>query len=652
MNSKTKTKTTKNGEKNEQLEDKTPPKMDESNELEGDIHNESHEEINENQRNTEPSDIEKYLLNKLNKMKISNNLVNSISSNLGNSLTDVQKDIKDNQVSIREIPNDENIKRLLEKNDDGKNKKSIEQNILSKRNLKKLKEYYDEKDKLNEKLFQLENQKLFLENETEKNNNLSKIDESIQKEELKKLRRDVSIVNERICQIDYQIKNIILEESKLNKDEQIKKFLDNFKRDTQIVQIKLRKFKKQHEEQEKVFKENEEKYHKNIERYNLREKKKEEKKKNKVKERVKEELEEIGKAKEKYKEIKQKDEEILKKLEEENKYFNIKNNKYYFKELLKKYQNKEKKYIEKVLKEYCEENHKKQLIDFAEFKGMSSYKQIQKELSEKQQEKTEKKIEEKKREWENNKSKIPEFKSKFSAYALYQSHQIEEDKKKEENDFKEKQKKREKLLKEIKIPEKDEEKIKERLENIKKADGIDKEIKHYTMLTNKNKRILLKKRDPNKPSKYNWELKLDEIDNENPLGTSVELQKALKKKPKRIMLSTEFEKKIEIPNQKIDYLPDVINKLNTKTEMNNENDNTVISNKWNKMIKDKNGNLQDNLENVKFQADLLEKKAVDNERVLVVNGGFSKNPKLGKKVGNLLINSIQAKMCILDTFDN
>ena len=647
-----KSKTSPNVEK-EKLEDKNPPKLDESKELEGDIHNESHEEIIENQRETEPSEIEKYLLNKLKKMNISNTIVNSISSNLGNSLTDVHKDMKDNQVSIRDIPNDENIKRLLEKNDDGKIKKNLEQSILTKRNLKKLKEYYDEKDKLNEKLIQLENQKVFLENETEKNNNSSKIDESIQKEELKKLRRDVSTINERICQIDYQIKNIILEESKLNKDEQIKKFLDNFKRDTQIVQIKLRKFKKQHEEHEKVFKENEEKYHKNIERYNLREKKKEEKKKNKVKERVKEELEEIGKAKEKYKEIKQKDEEILKKLEEENKYFNIKNNKYYFKELLKKYQNKEKKYIEKVLKEYCEQNHKKQLIDFAEFKGMSSYKQIQKELSEKQQEKTEKKIEEKKREWENNKSKIPEFKSKFSAYALYQSHQIEEDKKKEENDFKEKQKKREKLLKEIKIPEKDEEKIKERLENIKKADGLDKEIKHYTMLTNKKKRILLKKRDPNKPSRYNWELKLDEIDNENPLGTSVELQKALKKKPKRIMLSTEFEKKIEIPNQKIDYLPDVINKLNVKTEINSDNENTIVTNnKWNKMIKDKNGNLQDNLENVKFQADLLEKKAVDNERVLVVNGGFSKNPKLGKKVGNLLINSIQAKMCILDTFDN
>jgi len=301
-----KQKTTKSQEKKEKLEEKNPPQIDESNELEGDIHNESHEEINENEKITEPSEIEKYLLNKLNKMKISNNLVNSISSNLGNSLNDVEKDIKDKQVSIRNIPNDENIKRILEKNDDGKSKKSIEQNIITKRNLKKLKEYCDEKEKLNDKLVQLENQKFFLENETEKNNNLSKIDESIQKEELKKLRRDVSNLNERICQIDYQIKNIILEESKLNKDEQIKKFLDNFKRDTEIVQIKLRKFKNQHKQNEKFFKENEEKYQKNIEKYNLREKKKEEKLKNKVKGRVKEEMEGLEKAKQKYEEIKKK----------------------------------------------------------------------------------------------------------------------------------------------------------------------------------------------------------------------------------------------------------------------------------------------------------------------------------------------------------
>ena len=657
-----KQKTTKSQEKKEKLEEKNPPQIDESNELEGDIHNESHEEINENEKITEPSEIEKYLLNKLNKMKISNNLVNSISSNLGNSLNDVEKDIKDKQVSIRNIPNDENIKRILEKNDDGKSKKSIEQNIITKRNLKKLKEYCDEKEKLNDKLVQLENQKFFLENETEKNNNLSKIDESIQKEELKKLRRDVSNLNERICQIDYQIKNIILEESKLNKDEQIKKFLDNFKRDTEIVQIKLRKFKNQHKQNEKFFKENEEKYQKNIEKYNLREKKKEEKLKNKVKGRVKKEMEGLEKAKQKYEEIKKKDEEILKKLTEENKYFNMKENQYLFNIFKKKYEEKEKKNIKKGLDEYFKQDHKKQLIDFSEFKKLSSYKQIQQELLEKQKEKTEKFIGEKREEWEKRKSLIPEFKSKFSEQALYQSNQILEDKKKEEIKFLERKKKKEEYSKETlellekKRQEELENKEEEKEKDKNKEKEKEKEVKHYTLLKKKNKRILLKKRDPNKPSKFKWELKLDEIDNENPLGTSVEIQKALKKKPKRIMLSTEFERKIEIPNKKIDYLPEVINKINSnaKTEINTDNENTINNNsiKWNKMIKDKNGSLQDNLENVKFQADLLEKKALDNERVLVVNGGFSKNPKLGKKVGNLLINSIQAKMCILDTFDN
>ena len=56
------------------------------------------------------------------------------------------------------------------------------------------------------------------------------------------MKRDLSNYNERICQLDYQIKNIIAEESKLNKNEQIKNFIDNFKRDTEIAQIKIRKY--------------------------------------------------------------------------------------------------------------------------------------------------------------------------------------------------------------------------------------------------------------------------------------------------------------------------------------------------------------------------------------------------------------------------
>ena len=173
-----------------------------------------------------------------------------------------------------------------------------------------------------------------------------------------------------------------------------------------------------------------------------------------------------------------------------------------------------------------------------------------------------------------------------------------------------------------------------------------------TLYDYKKKRILLKKRDPNKPSKYSWQLKLEEIDENNPLGTSVEIQKALIKKPRRIMLSTEFEKKKSIPNQKKDFLPEAMSKKNI-TEINSDNENSGNQNtNWNKLLKDKNASLFENLENVKNKADYLEQKASENEKILVVNGGFSRNPKLGKKVTNLLINSIHAKMCILDNFDS
>ena len=89
-----------------------------------------------------------------------------------------------------------------------------------------------------------------------------------------------------------------------------------------------------------------------------------------------------------------------------------------------------------------------------------------------------------------------------------------------------------------------------------------------------------------------------------------------------------------------------LNQSNAYLRIGNQNTN------WNKLLKDKNASLFENLENVKNKADYLEQKASENEKILVVNGGFSRNPKLGKKVTNLLINSIHAKMCILDNFDS
>ena len=204
MSSKVKGK--KKEEEKPKLEDKLPPSIDDLKEVEPDIH----EDINENEINEEeqikikePSEIEEYLQNKLKGMNIKMNILDSISNGLGNSLNTLKLDYKDDQFSIRDVPNNENIKRILEKSEDGKNKKTIEQNIISKKNMKKLKEYKEESDKLNEKVMKLENQKNLIETNTDRSN---KINESIQKEELKKMKRDLSNYNERICQFIIKLK--------------------------------------------------------------------------------------------------------------------------------------------------------------------------------------------------------------------------------------------------------------------------------------------------------------------------------------------------------------------------------------------------------------------------------------------------------------
>ena len=649
MSSKVKGK--KNEDEKPKLEDKVPPGIDDLKEVEPDIH----EDINENENNEEeqikvkePSEVEEYLQNKLKGMNIQMNILDSISNGLGNSLNTIKSDYKDDQFSIRDVPNNENIKRILEKSEDGKNKKTIEQSIISKKNFKKLKEYKEERDKLNEKVLQLENQKNLIETNTDRSN---KINESIQKEELKKMKRDLSNYNERICQLDYQIKNIIAEESKLNKNEQIKNFIDNFKRDTEIAQIKIRKYKKQHELNEKLFKENEIKYNEKREKYLLKEKKKEENLKKIVAQRIEKEKEKREKLKQTNEERKKEEEELLKKMED-NKFMNRNKNELLHNKIEKNYLKRKELMYKKGLDEYFK-GKKKHYIDLSTLK---SDEEIYLEQKEKKIEEIKEKYRKEKEEWEKNKSSIPEFKIKNSDKVILQTRQIFEDEKNHKKKIEELKKEKEdyaELIRYDKKPEEDERSKllkSQRLENIKKL--TEKKIVKDTLYDYKKKRILLKKRDPNKPSKYSWQLKLEEIDENNPLGTSVEIQKALIKKPRRIMLSTEFEKKQSIPNQKKDFLPEAMSKKNI-TEINSDNENSGNQNtNWNKLLKDKNASLFENLENVKNKADYLEQKASENEKILVVNGGFSRNPKLGKKVTNLLINSIHAKMCILDNFDS
>ena len=168
-------------------------------------------------------------------------------------------------------------------------------------------------------------------------------------------------------------------------------------------------------------------------------------------------------------------------------------------------------------------------------------------------------------------------------------------------------------------------------------------------------RILLKKRDPSKPSKYSWDLKiLDTSENE------ISIQRQLIKKPKQYKLSMSMERTPNniLPTIKKDFLQEMIkdkeNKENSKIKSSKELmpvDNFAKSSakKWEKIIND-NGDksLVDNINNARKKLELIELKAIQNEKLLKAQDITSNDIKLNQKVSDLIIDSIEAKLSLLN----
>ena len=57
--------------------------------------------------------------------------------------------------------------------------------------------------------------------------------------------------------------------------------------------------------------------------------------------------------------------------------------------------------------------------------------------------------------------------------------------------------------------------------------------------------------------------------------------------------------------------------------------------------------MMENIDDVKEKINSMEKKAMMEEKLMKINGGIGTNPQMGKKVSNLLIESIEAKLSIL-----
>jgi Txe/YoeB family toxin of Txe-Axe toxin-antitoxin module len=108
-----------------------------------------------------------------------------------------------------------------------------------------------------------------------------------------------------------------------------------------------------------------------------------------------------------------------------------------------------------------------------------------------------------------------------------------------------------------------------------------------------------------------------------------------------VIIKTPLEKKP-------DYLAEE-RKLNQgKLSMQSSNSNILSDNKWDKLLESaENSSLHSRIEIVKSQAEMLENKAKQAEKIIKV-GGLYKNPEKSEKVSELFIDSIKAKLAILN----
>ena len=70
--------------------------------------------------------------------------------------------------------------------------------------------------------------------------------------------------------------------------------------------------------------------------------------------------------------------------------------------------------------------------------------------------------------------------------------------------------------------------------------------------------------------------------------------------------------------------------------------------KWEKIINKFKGNFATNVNKIQKKVDVIDREAFNKEKKLKLEGGIGQNPELGQEVSNLLIDSIEAKLSILN----
>ena len=593
---------------------------------------EEKEPTEENKQNIITKPRETYLKEKLSRIETNTNLISNIKNELNGQIKSVADD---DNILITEIPTD--INKFIQKR--GLTNLSIDFNDKIK--YKQLKALKKEKETLQNKLKKEEQNEKLLKDEgflslKSGAKEETMFDKGIKEHELKTVEKKIKNLKDNIQETDDKIYAIIQQIEPMTMKEKRKLYLENFERERQIAETRAKKYFREAKNRNKRIQND---------INQLMEKRKKEIEM-KDKEAEKERMEIIQKFREQEKAIEQKRSkkniEILMKYKPFlDKNLEIKTSEYRYKKILEKYNGQEKQFLNKAK----EQRHK--LYNSDKYDEINEFQKKVDQRKEKDDQEREVKRKEMLENWKSMKSSLP--KCNFESIAEKEQKRKEEEEKKKQQIHALRVEKvnygdkiREKRSPEISDHLKNQrEKIIKALEEPKSA-----QIK-YTLNKQKNKRIIIKKKDDSKPSKFKWKLKL-----EDSASLDDEINNNLIKKPKKICLVTIPRTSSVVKAKKVDYLREIIAEKEKKrvksSEKDNEDNIKIKEEKWEKAINNNKGTFMQNINDVKDKVNSLEKEAEMQEKLLKLNGGVGNNPKIGKKVSNLIIDSIEAKLKILN----
>ena len=592
------------------------------------VNNDNNNNNNNNNNNYNDNNNSSFLKKKLDNIKLPKNLKNDINSGIEKSHRAIHDDFRNDLLNISNKKKD--LNDILSLNKSNGNIFLTGVNKISKENLKKLKKLKLEEKNIKKNIAKINTNTKIIENGLSLKNDL--VDENIRKSQLKNMNDLKDNFITKLIKVNQKIE-IILNEEKLSQKSKKRINLENLDETQEEYNSHLKKLKQEQNLNKAKFdsdlKSAYEKHQKYCDQLELE---KSGKLQSLIKERKEEERKVILKRKKEADEILEKSKKYL------NEKFTKKENDYRYYQLKEQFENNERKLLDKINMQ-----KKEPLVTQQEIKELSKkIKEQKKLLGEDAEEKKKQLI----KLWSYRSQTLPTYKhpltAKLEEELALKNQKNEDDKKKREcNDLEKRNYQPPKVV--------TSQKLKSQRETRK--DKVDRESVMQTELNNKKRLDKLKFSPIVSPK--NLKIIQEELNQKLNNGFEFDIKSLLEKKKKKIL------KPIRIlnpkPDKPIDYLTQmIIDKEKNKAKLMQEKTEEsfdIKNNLKNKLLSRNEGkeeNILEALKMVKAQTENIDNKVQQKKQMLKLNGGYLNNPKLGDEVGDLLIESIQTKLNIMN----